>query len=142
MKKLTFAILFITASFIANAQGPKDQSQQQTAQGTGKTLEQRAQELTAGMVKHLRLSAAQAKKVQAINLLSMQQAEEARQKHKTDPRQFAQQMDVISESRLTRIKDVLTPQQFAQYQQRREEKMGVPKEAQSNPSSQKQESSY
>ncbi|QCR22954.1 hypothetical protein [Pontibacter sp. SGAir0037] len=138
MKQLTFAILFTVIAFASYAQGPNTQA----TQTTSKSLEQRAEELTAGMAKNLRLTAAQVKKVQSINLLSMQQVEDARLKYKTDPKQFAQQMDVISQTRLSQIKDVLTPQQFAQYQQRREEKMGVPKEAQSNPSRSTQEQSY
>ena len=50
-------------------------------------------------------------------------------------------MDAISDTRLSLIKDVLTPLQFSQYQQRREEKMGVPKEAQTFPASAGQGSS-
>ena len=57
-------------------------------------------------------------------------------------KKLAEQVDIINQSRLSQIKDVLTPQQFAKYQQRREEKLGVPKEMQSNPAARQQGSSY
>lgn len=87
------------------------------------------------MVKNLRLTPKQATELKDINRNSMRHAEETRTKYKADPRKLAEQMDIISQTRLSQIKDILTEQQFAQYQSRREEKMGVPREAQSNPAS-------
>lgn len=137
MKRLAFALFFAFATTASFAQGTAAQ-QPAAAQSGFKTLEQRADEITAGMAKNLRLTPEQTQKLKAINLKSMQSAEEAKLKFQKDPRKIVKQMDVISQTRLSQIKDVLTPTQFQQYQQRREEKMGVPREAQSNPSSQHQ----
>lgn len=136
MKRLAFALIFVFATTASFAQGTAPQKQQaKPAQEAPKTLEQRADEITAGMAKHLRLTPEQAIKIKAINLTSMQNAEKAKETYQKEPRKIVQQMDIISQTRLSQIKDVLTPLQFQQYQQRREEKMGVPKEAQSNPTS-------
>ncbi|MBD1395593.1 hypothetical protein H9Q13_00310 [Pontibacter sp. JH31] len=133
MKKAALAALFFafTATAVL-AQSPAPQKQTQNAP---KTVEQRADEITAGMVKNLRLVPQQVAKLKEVNRNSMRQAEEARSRYKSDPRKLAEQMDIISQTRLSLIKDILTEQQFAQYQSRREEKMGVPREAQSNPAS-------
>jgi len=138
MKQTVFIILFAVATSGAFAQGLNTR-QPVAAKATDQavpTLAQRASTITAGMVKNLHLNAEQAKKLQAINLASMQSAEAAKEKYKGDPRRIAAQMDIISQTRLSQIKDALTPLQFQQYQQRREEKMGVPQEAQSNPEAQ------
>lgn len=133
MKKAAFAALFFALlGTSVYAQAPAGQKTG-TAQNAPKTLEQRADEITAGMVKNLRLSPKQATALKDINRNSMQSAEAAKKKHKDDPRKIAAQMDIISQTRLSQIKDILTEQQFAQYQSRREEKMGVPREARSNP---------
>lgn len=137
MKRIAFALFFAFATTASFAQGPAAQ-QSGAAQAGAKTLEQRADEITAGMAKNLRLTPEQIQKIKVINLKSMQSAEEAKIKFQKEPRKTVKQMDVISQTRLSQIKDVLTPLQFQQYQQRREEKMGVPREAQSNPSSQHQ----
>ncbi|MFD2245488.1 hypothetical protein [Pontibacter ruber] len=142
MKRITLALIFAFVATATFAQNAAKKQTPQTTQSAPKTLEQRADEMTAGMVKHLRLTPDQAKKLKEINLYSMRSAEKAREKYKSDPRQAAQQMDVISQTRLSRIKDILTPQQFAQYQQRREEKMGVPREAQTNPANRQPDQSY
>lgn len=133
MKKAALAaLLFALTGTAVFAQAPAQQKQTQSAP---KTIEQRADEITVGMVKNLRLVPQQAAKLKEVNRSSMRYAEEARAKYKSDPRKLAEQMDIISQTRLSQIKDVLTEQQFAQYQSRREEKMGVPREAQSNPAS-------
>lgn len=140
MKKALIAILFAFASTTAFAQGPSVQQASQATKADEKTLEQRAEEITASMAKHLRLTPEQKVKIRDINLSSMRFAEEAKEKYKEDPRRIVQQMDIISQTRLSQIKDVLTRQQFQQYQQRREEKMGVPREAQTNPGASRQSS--
>ena len=135
MKRTAFAILFALATSGAFAQGPNTK-QPAAAKATNQaelTPAQRANSITASMVKNLHLNAEQAQKLQAINLASIQSAEAAKEKYKGDPRKIIVQMDIISQTRLSQIKDTLTPLQFQQYQQRREEKMGVPQEAQSNP---------
>lgn len=135
MKRLAFALFLAFATTATFAQGAAQQQQVTAAQAGSNSLEQRADEITAGMAKNLRLTPEQAQKIKAINLKSMQNAEAAKEQFKKEPRMIVKQMDIISQTRLSQIKDVLTPLQFQQYQQRREEKMGVPREAQSNPSS-------
>ncbi|MCJ8166709.1 hypothetical protein MKJ04_17820 [Pontibacter sp. E15-1] len=135
MKKIALAFVFTFATFAGFAQttGAK-QPAKATTQPAQKSLEQRADEITAGMARNLRLTPEQTSKIRSINRTSMQSAEAAKQKYKKEPRLIVQQMDMISQTRLSQLKDVLSPIQFQQYQQRREEKMGVPREAQSNPS--------
>lgn len=144
MHKLTLALLFAFAltATAAYAQAPATAGTQQARPSQEKTLEQRAEDITASMAKNLRLSPEQVKKVRAINLASVTQAEEAKLKHKADPKAFAYQMEIISQTRISQIKDALTEQQFSQYQYRREDKMGVPKEAKSNPASRQMDQGY
>lgn len=130
-KSVLAALLFAFATTAALAQAPAQKAR--TTQSAPPTVEQRADEITAGMVKNLRLSPKQAAELKEVNRSSMKFAEEARKKHRDNPPKLAQQMDMISQTRLSQIKDILTEQQFAQYQSRREEKMGVPREARSNP---------
>ena len=141
MKLIAFTLFLAFTAATAFAQ-TASKPQQQTAKASTKTIEQRAQEVTASMAKHLRLSPAQVKKVSVINLTNMQHLQEAINTLKHDPAKLAARVDVINQSRLSQIKDVLTPQQFTQYQQRREEKLGVPKEMQSNPTTRQQGAAY
>jgi Spy/CpxP family protein refolding chaperone len=139
MKRIVIALLFAVVGSAAFAQTSSTQSNDSPTQAPlTKTPEQRADEITAGMAKNLRLSPDQTAKLKHINLTSMQQAEDAKVKYKEDPRMIVKQMDIISQTRLSQIKDILTPFQFQQYQDRREEKMGVPNEAKSNPTSKQQ----
>jgi len=138
MMKLAFALLFALATTTSFAQTTTAKPKTKAAQAAPETLEQRAETITKSMAAHLRLTPEQAQKVKAINLTNMQHAEAARKKHLKEPRLLVQQMDIISETRLSQLKDVLTPVQFQQYQQRREQKMGVPSEAQSSPTSSQQ----
>ncbi|MEJ8757064.1 hypothetical protein WG947_08660 [Pontibacter sp. H259] len=133
MKRSVLAFLFVFATIGAFAQTTK-------APVGNQTIEQRATAITQSMATNLRLTSEQFKKVNQINLNSMKLADKVLKKYKNDPKKLATEMDVVSQSRLSLIKEVLTPLQFSQYQQRREEKMGVPKEAQSNPAT-RQESS-
>ena len=82
--------------------------------------------LTTNMQQNLGLTPQQTEKVRAINRRSVDAVESARLRYKTDPRKLAGVVESVSSSRLSAIKDVLTPQQFAKYQRKREEKMGVP----------------
>lgn len=92
---------------------------------SGPTAEARAQAMTTSMVQNLRLVSAQAAKVKEINLSSIEQVEFAKQKYKNDPRKLRLEIDLIGKTRLERIKEVLTPQQFDQFQRMREKKMGI-----------------
>ncbi|GAB3203198.1 Spy/CpxP family protein refolding chaperone [Pontibacter aydingkolensis] len=138
MKRIVVAVLFALAGSVAYAQSSTAPQKAATQAPAEKTLEQRADEITAGMAKNLRLTPEQTVKLKAINLNGMKLVEEAKVKYKDDPRLVVKQIDIISQTRLSQIKDLLTPYQFQQYQDRREEKMGVPKEAKSNPASRQQ----
>ncbi|MDX5437706.1 MAG: hypothetical protein LPK03_10955 [Pontibacter sp.] len=137
MKKTLFAIAFAFATTATFAQ-TKTAPEAKAATQAEPTMEQRAEAITAGFARNLRLSPQQTQKVYAINLTSLQQAEEAKAKYKNNPKKLVSHMDAISQTRLSQLKDVLTPLQFQQYQQRREEKMGVPSQMQSNPASRQQ----
>ncbi|UOQ96889.1 hypothetical protein MUN81_16780 [Hymenobacter sp. 5317J-9] len=82
--------------------------------------------LTTNMQQNLGLTPQQTEKVRAINRRSVDAVESARLRYKADPRKLAGVVETVGSSRLAAIKDVLTPQQFAKYQRKREEKMGVP----------------
>jgi glutamate synthase domain-containing protein 1 len=82
--------------------------------------------LTANMQKNLGLTPQQTEKVRAINRRSIEAVEAAHLRHRADPRKLAGVIESVSSSRLSAIKDVLTPTQFGKYQRKREEKMGVP----------------
>jgi hypothetical protein len=78
------------------------------------------------MTQALGLTPAQTEKVRAINTTSVRNVETARQLYSQDPAKLRSYIDDVSLSRLDRLKEVLTPAQFARYQQKREEKMGIP----------------
>ena len=86
----------------------------------------RADALTTNMTQALGLTPAQTEKVRAINLTSVRNVEAARQHYAQQPAKLRSYIDDISLARLDRLKEVLTPAQFARYQQKREEKMGIP----------------
>ncbi|MFD2515291.1 hypothetical protein ACFSRY_15570 [Pontibacter locisalis] len=133
MKRIALALLFTFSTGAAFAQGATTKQTPSAQAAEEKSIEERAKEITASMASHLRLTPEQTQKLHAVNLKSMVSAEEAKEKYKANPREAVKQMDIINQTRLSQIKDILSPMQFQQYQQRREEKMGVPKEAQSNP---------
>jgi hypothetical protein len=86
----------------------------------------RAEALTTNMTQALGLTPAQTEKVRAINTTSVRNVETARQRYGQEPAKLRGYIDDISLARLDQLKDVLTPAQFARYQQKREEKMGIP----------------
>ena len=86
----------------------------------------RAEALTANMTQALGLTPAQQEKVRVINANSVRNVETARQRYGQEPAKLRSYIDDVSLARLDQIKDVLTPAQFARYQQKREEKMGIP----------------
>lgn len=89
-------------------------------------IDAKANALTANMQTNLGLSPQQTEKVRAINRRGVENVESARARYRTDPRKLAGIVESIGSSRLSALKDVLTPAQFAKYQRKREEKMGVP----------------
>ncbi|RSK43603.1 hypothetical protein [Hymenobacter perfusus] len=98
-------------------------------------VEARANALTDNMQKALGLTPQQLEKVRQINLISVRGVESARQKYARNVRKMAGVVDDIGQSRLSMLKETLTPAQFDKYQRKREEKMGVPSSqgAQGNP---------
>lgn len=86
----------------------------------------RAEALTTNMTQALGLTPAQQEKVRAINTTSVRNVEAARKLYSSDPAKLRSYIDDVSLSRLDRLKEVLSPVQFARYQQKREEKMGIP----------------
>lgn len=86
----------------------------------------RVEALTASMTQALGLTPAQAEKVRAINTTAVRNVETARQRYGQEPAKLRSYIDDVSLARLDRLKDVLTSAQFARYQQKREEKMGIP----------------
>ncbi|WP_400190545.1 hypothetical protein [Hymenobacter sp. B81] len=85
-----------------------------------------ARALTQNLKQALSLTPQQEVKVQEINERSVRQVETARLEHRDDLRKLNALIDDIGQSRLSALKDVLTPAQFARYQQQREKKMGIP----------------
>jgi hypothetical protein len=78
------------------------------------------------MQKNLGLTPQQTEKVRVINRRSVEQVETARVRYRAEPRKMMGRIDDVSQSRLSALKDVLSPQQFDKYQRKREEKMGLP----------------
>lgn len=91
------------------------------------TIQARVEALTTNMTQGLGLTPAQAEKVRAINLSSVRNVEAARLRYRQDPAKLRGYIDEIGLARLEQLKDVLSATQFQRYQQKREEKMGIPK---------------
>ena len=89
-------------------------------------IDAKANALTTNMQQNLGLSPQQVEKVRIINRRAVEQVETGRIRYKADPRKLAGIVESAGSSRLSAIKDVLTPAQFNKYQRKREEKMGVP----------------
>jgi len=90
------------------------------------SAEERVAALTASMVQALGLTPAQAEKVRDINAKSVRGVETAHQRYGNNITKLRGAIDDIGLARLEQLKDVLTPAQFSRYQQKREEKLGVP----------------
>ena len=86
----------------------------------------RANPLTANMTQALNLTPAQVEKVRDINAKSVRNVEAARQRYHDEPAKLRGVVGDIGLARLEQLKDVLTPAQFNRYQQKREEKLGIP----------------
>jgi hypothetical protein len=89
-------------------------------------IDAKANGLTTNMQQNLGLSPQQVEKVRAINRRAVEMVETARARYRTEPRKVANVVETAGRSRLELLKDVLTPAQFAKYQRKREEKMGIP----------------
>jgi len=86
----------------------------------------RADALTTNMAQALSLTPAQTEKVRAINVSSVRTVEAARLRYRQEPGPLRSRIEEVGLARLEQLKDVLTPAQFSRYQQKREEKMGIP----------------
>lgn len=86
----------------------------------------RVESLTVNMTQALSLSPAQVEKVRVINTNSVRNLEVARVRYRQEPTKLCGSIEDIGLARLEQLKDVLTAPQFARYQQKREEKMGIP----------------
>ena len=78
------------------------------------------------MASALSLTPAQVEKVRDINTKAVRNVEAARQRYKDNPTKLRGYVEDIGLARLDQLKEVLTPNQFTRYQQKREEKMGIP----------------
>lgn len=107
-------------------QRPAPATAGQPASPSEATIQARAEALTTGMSQGLSLTPAQTEKVRAINLQSVRNVEAARVLYRQQPTKLRDYIEDIGNSRLDRLKDVLSPVQFQRYQQKREQKMGIP----------------
>ena len=89
-------------------------------------VDAKANAITTNMQQNLGLNPQQTEKVRVINRRAVEQVESGRLRYKSDPRKLAGIIESAGSSRLSAIKDVLNAAQFAKYQRKREEKMGVP----------------
>ena len=124
MNRLLLLAILSSASLAATAQIPAA-PKTITAQAPA-NAQVRADALTANMAQALALNPAQVEKVRAINVGSVRNVEVARQRFGTNPAKLRAYIEDVGAARVEQLKDVLTPAQFARYQQKREEKMGIP----------------
>lgn len=90
-------------------------------------MQSRADALTENLRKALGdLTPAQVEKIRQVNLTSVRKMEAASGTYSLDLNNLNRMAQEIGSSRMAGIKEVLTPAQFARYQQKREQKMGVP----------------
>lgn len=126
---LKFSLSFLSACALLGALPQAAQAQAPAARPNAPAAASpsaRAEALTTNMTQALGLTPAQTEKVRVINTTSVRNVETARQRYGQEPAKLRSYIDDISLARLDQLKDVLTPAQFARYQQKREEKMGIP----------------
>lgn len=135
MHRLLLLIALLPASLAARAQTTLPAPKAFGTQASPTNAQARADALTANMAQALALTPAQVEKVRAINVSSVRNVEAARQHFATNPGKLRAYIEDVGAARVEQLKDVLTPVQFARYQQKREEKMGIPKpgSSQGNP---------
>jgi hypothetical protein len=136
---LSGTLLLATYSAVAQAPGkarlgattPRSKIPASTQEAPAKpapaqNAEERVAALTNNMVQALGLTPAQAEKVRVINANGVRNVEAARQRYKDNPTKLRGYIEDIGLARLDQLKEVLTANQFTRYQQKREEKMGIP----------------
>ncbi len=105
-------------------------AQQEKAKGQGKgkgkeknqnlTPEEKATKITNRLKTELSLTDEQVPKVNAVTLTRVKQATEAKTKTAEDKKAFGQQRKTIFQSWETEMKTILTPEQFATYQTKKD----------------------
>ena len=126
---LLAALLLAPTLLLAQAKRPAQAAvtaPAQAAPAAPASVQARADALTTNMAQALSLTPAQTEKVRAINLTAVRNVETARQMYKEEPAKLKGYVEDVGLARLDRLKEVLTPMQFTRYQQKREEKMGIP----------------
>lgn len=123
---LALASLTVASAQTTRPAAAKPAATTQPSGAPSATAAARAEALTTNMTQALGLTPAQQEKVRVINANSVRNVETARQRYGQEPAKLRGYIDDVSLARLDQLKDVLTPAQFARYQQKREEKMGIP----------------
>ncbi len=126
-RSVLLSLPLLAAATLASAQiTPPTQKPASAAKAPAATADERVAALTTNMAQALGLTPAQMEKVRDINTKSVRAVETARQRYNTNPTKLRGAIEDIGLARLEQLKDVLTPAQFGRYQQKREEKLGVP----------------
>jgi hypothetical protein len=154
MKKILFACVLILLATVGFAQNTKVKTKTKTTtpakttkpatkkpaaeKFTAETAEQKAarekmaiekgRALTQNMDKNLHFTPQQYEDVLKINQRSISQVEYAKVRYIKRLKKMNAEIQNIGASRLSLLKDVLSPQQFDAYNRKREEKMGMPSE--------------
>jgi predicted transglutaminase-like cysteine proteinase len=131
-RSVLLSLPLLAAATLASAQTPAPPAGKKppvapaTKPAPPTNTEDRVAALTTNMAQALGLTPAQTEKVRDINAKSVRSVETARQRYSTNPTKLRGAIEDIGLARLEQLKDVLTPAQFSRYQQKREEKLGVP----------------
>jgi hypothetical protein len=96
------------------------QSPASTMKGN-KTPEQRAERFTKKMTKELVLDAAQQERIKILNLDRFKKLEDARSAAAVSKKEVAAKVKQVNEEYFSNVKGVLTPEQFAKFQEMKEE---------------------
>ena len=123
---LLFPLVVPSSSAPTLAQTTPPKKPASAASAPAATADERVNALTTNMAQALSLTPAQIEKVRDINTKSVRNVEAARQRYGQNPTKLRGYIEDIGLARLEQLKDVLTPAQFNRYQQKREEKLGVP----------------
>jgi periplasmic protein CpxP/Spy len=118
MKKLSFIVLLMSMTF-----GVSFAQDDVRASARERTPEARAEMMTQRMEKSLSLSTEQTAKIQEINLEHAKKNTALREKYADNREGFRSEMLASHKEREAAYKNVLTNEQFAQYEKAREERM-------------------
>ncbi len=127
LAKICVGLALALGSAAAASAQPTASTKPQPAETATDAAAARVEALTTSMSQALRLTPAQTERVRAINTTAVRNVEAARRRYRDEPQKLRSYVESVGLARLERLKDVLTPAQFARFQQKREEKMGIPK---------------